>query len=314
MMTFIVSGRMGTICRNVGCCSKVEMKFWYATKTLVMSSLPRMVVVNSAISLSEMPSLTLVCVVATSYPRVEKYSPPLRPKAYTTRSSFFRSRSRSSLSTLRTTPLLSAPASPLSLVTTMSAVLPGRSCMSGWRAISAVPERRSKTESAAAAYERPESARSCPLRIFTAETASIALVTVPVFLYERIFDLMLFRFAILEIVVSLRTTSSYPLSLSKGCLLSDTEQFGVSKSKLFHRFIELLLRVLGELPRLLDGRKSLRVLTVEEFHELPFDLGDFIHRYVEEERVSGGIQRGDLTFERYRSAVFLLEHLHHASA
>src|SRR3989344_5967136 len=197
MMTFIVSGRMGTICRNVGCCSKVEMKFWYATKTLVMSSLPRMVVVNSAISLSEMPSLTLVCVVATSYPRVEKYSPPLRPKAYTTRSSFFRSRSRSSLSTLRTTPLLSAPASPLSLVTTMSAVLPGRSCMSGWRAISAVPERRSKTESAAAAYERPESARSCAMRIFTAETASIACVTVPVFLYETILVLMLFKFAML---------------------------------------------------------------------------------------------------------------------
>src|SRR3989344_5150495 len=214
IISLIISGRIGTICRTAGCCSNVEMKFWYATRTLATSSRPRIFRVSSDISLSEMPSLTLVRMLSTVYPREEKYSPPRRPNAYTTTFSLLKFRSRNSLSTFRTTPLFKAPARPLSLVITMSAVFPSRSCMSGWRAMSAVPDKRSSTESAAAAYERPESARSCPLRIFTAETASIAWVTVPVFLYESIFSLMFFSEAIAIPVIRPYAPQSPPLPYS----------------------------------------------------------------------------------------------------
>src|SRR3989338_1335739 len=110
---------------------------------------------------------------------------------------FSRSQRNISCSANSTTPLFKEPASPLSLVTMTKHVFPSRSCMSALLRTSVVPEMRSRTERAVAAYMRPESARSCALRIFTAETASIACVTVPVFLYETILVLMLFKFAML---------------------------------------------------------------------------------------------------------------------
>src|SRR3989338_7520999 len=92
------------------------------------------------------------------------------------------------------TELLRLPARPLSLVMRRIATFPSfLSRVSGWFSALKLPITLPSIRRAARAYGRAVSARSWLLRIFTAETASIARVTGEVFLTDWIFVFMFFN-------------------------------------------------------------------------------------------------------------------------
>src|SRR3989338_8449571 len=182
------------------------------------------------------------------------------------------------------TPELSAPASPLSLVITIyKACSTGRTAESGCCVISCEPGMRLSTDAAARAYARPRRAVCCALRIFAADTASMALVTVCDFFIATILVLICLRPA---------------MGLCEFIQL----QF------------ELRFRLRRDVARPRDSLSNLRRLRAQKVEELLLVLRHALHRHRRQVAVDRRVNDYRLLFERQRLAVFLPQDRHQARA
>src|SRR3990167_7942451 len=182
------------------------------------------------------------------------------------------------------TPQLRAPASPLSLVITIyKACSTGRTAESGCCVISCEPDMRLSTEAAARAYARPRRAVCCALRIFAADTASMALVTVCDFFIATILVFICLRPA---------------MGLCEFIQLQFKLRFGLRR----------------DIARARDALSNRRRLRAQKVEELLLVLWHALHRHFCQIAVDSRVNDYCLLFERQRLAVFLAQDRHQARA
>src|SRR3989338_903392 len=182
------------------------------------------------------------------------------------------------------TPEFRAPASPLSLVITIyKACSTGRTAESGCCVISCEPDMRLSTEAAARAYARPRRAVCCALRIFAADTASMAFVTVCDFFIATILVLICLRPA-------------------------------MGLCELFQLQFKLRFGLRRDIARPRDALSNLRRLRAQKVEELLLVLLHALHRHFCQIAVDSRVNDYCLLFERQRLAVFLAQDRHQARA
>src|SRR3989344_5133367 len=182
------------------------------------------------------------------------------------------------------TPELSAPASPLSLVITIyNACSTGRTADSGCCVISCEPDIRLSTEAAARAYARPRRAVVWALRIFAADTAFMAFVTVCDFFIATILVLICLRPA---------------MGLCKFIQLQFKLRFG-------------LRRDIARGGEALSNRRRLRAQKVEE---LLLVFRHALHRNSRQVAIDRRVNYYRLLLKRQRMTVFLPQNCHQARA
>src|SRR3989344_4336453 len=219
--------------------------------------------------------------------------------------SFARPRSRSASTACASTALFKLPASPRSLVITIMRVRrTSRSFTKSCSRRSTAPEIRVSMESAERAKGRAISAFSCALRIFTADTASIAFATCWVFPTARILLCIAFEI-MLELASCLWVSLTAPASKSR----KRTETSCHRGEERFKRPFELAFGIRREVPRLIDVLQHAGMIVLKIGVQAPFRFGEFQKRHRVKKSVHSRVDGSDLFGKRHR-LVFILRQKH----